>query len=180
MKRINGRQVILGLAPVAAAVLIAGCGQHKSDQAAVQASSDQSVATGQAPTAAVAVTNPTPEVTDAGSQATSPNAALPPEIDASAGQDMVRPGEIVEITAEGSADVVRMTLQDRLGQKEPMVFDSTDKIWHGSYRVPLKSVERIALSVTAENAANHWRRVWVFVKTQADSANVPADSSSAQ
>jgi len=34
--------------------------------------------------------------------------------------------------------------------------------------------------VTAENTANHWRRVWVFVKTQADSASVPADSSSAQ
>jgi len=179
MKRINERHVILGLAPVAAAVLIAGCGQHKSDQAALQASSDPSVATG-APTAAVAATHPTPEVADAGSQATSPNAALPPEIDASAGQDMVRPGEVVEITAEGSADVVRMTLQDRLGQKEPMVFDSTDKVWHASYRVPLKSVERIALSVTAENAANHWRRVWVFVKTQADSASVPADSSSAQ
>src|SRR5262245_28793118 len=105
MKRINGRHVVLGLAPVAAAVLIAGCGQHKSDQGAVQASSDQSVATAQAPTATVAAINPTPEAAAAGSRATERNAALPPEIDASVGQDLVRPGEIVEITAEGSADV---------------------------------------------------------------------------
>jgi hypothetical protein len=48
--------------------------------------------------------------------------------------------------------------------------------WRVYYRVPMKVTgDRVALSVTAKNGVNQWKRVWVFPKVVSEEAS--ADSS---
>jgi len=102
---------------------------------------------------------------------------LPPDVVASETDLVAARGSIVEIVAEGSDDVVEMTLSD--GGRTPTAFrfDEGAGLWRASYRMPLRPAsDRIGLSVTAKNASQRWRRVWVFVKVPHDMAE--ADSGS--
>ena len=97
--------------------------------------------------------------------------AMPPEIAASAPDSALAPGAIVEITARATTDVAEMTLRDDLGQQQPFAYDAASMRWHARYRIPLRvHGDRVALSVTARNAAGLWRRAWVSLAIK-DEAN---------
>ncbi|MEK7315272.1 MAG: hypothetical protein AAB011_03760 [Candidatus Eisenbacteria bacterium] len=103
---------------------------------------------------------------------------LPPEVALSVPDSLAVPGSIVEITAEGSADVTGITLSDGRGQTRPFVHDAEANVWRVSYRVPLRSAtERLGLSATATNGGNRWKRVWVFLNVLPKQTTVAADSS---
>jgi len=89
--------------------------------------------------------------------------SLPPEIDATVAETPVEPGTVIEISAVGSSDVTEMVLRDALGKSYPMTRNEETGTWRVFYRVPMKVTgDRLALSVTARNGVNQWRRVWVF------------------
>jgi hypothetical protein len=89
--------------------------------------------------------------------------SLPPEIDATVAETPVEPGTVIEISAIGSSDVTEMVLRDALGKSYPMTRNEETGAWRVFYRVPMKvHTDRLALSVTARNGVNQWRRVWVF------------------
>jgi hypothetical protein len=88
-----------------------------------------------------------------------------PDVVVAAVDTLVAPGEVVELTAEATADVVEMALSDGRGPRQPFAYDSTAAVWRTSYRVPLRpSADNVGLSVTAKTAAKRWRRVWIFLK----------------
>jgi hypothetical protein len=106
-----------------------------------------------------------------------PAGYLPPDIAASVTEIVATPGSIVEIEVEGSDDVVAMTLSDGGRTETAFRFDESAGLWRASYRMPLRpKTDRIGLSVTARNASQRWRRVWVFVKASREVA--AADSTS--
>ncbi|HEY6572463.1 MAG TPA: hypothetical protein VI198_04020, partial [Candidatus Eisenbacteria bacterium] len=106
------------------------------------------------------------------------DAALPPEVILSAPDSLAVPGSIVEITAEGSADVTGITLSDGRGQTRPFVYDAAANVWRASYRVPLRSAtERLGISATATNGGNRWKRVWIFLDVLPKQSAVTVDSS---
>lgn len=92
--------------------------------------------------------------------------SLPPEVEASVPDTLVTPGAAIEITAQASADAMEVTLWDGLGKRQPFAYDEPGKVWRTFYRVPLKSADRLGLSVTARNSSSHWRRVWVFLSVE--------------
>ncbi|MBI4364963.1 MAG: hypothetical protein HY568_05995 [Candidatus Latescibacteria bacterium] len=185
-KKIGSDQLAaLGLSLVVASLAVGflaiGCGKQQSETAAIQ--------TGAVPAAAVA------ERTDAREKEALPVASLaaatpavddmaevsadslPPDVVASASESLVSPGEIVEIAAEGSLDVVTVTLTDGLGKSYPLAYDPAAKCWRALYRVPLRTTaDRVGLSVTAKNGLDRWRRVWIFLNVERGGA--PADSGS--
>ena len=106
------------------------------------------------------------------------DAALPPEVVVSVPDSLAVPGSIVEITAEGSADVTAITLSDGRGQTRPFAYDPGANVWRASYRVPLRSAtERLGLSVTATNGGNRWKRVWIFLNVLPKQTTAAVDSS---
>lgn len=108
------------------------------------------------------------------------DAALPPEVAVSVSDFLAVPGSIVEVTAEGSADVTAITLSDGRGQTRPFSYDAAANVWRASYRVPLRSAtERLGLSATATNGGNRWKRVWIFLNVLPKQTTAAAvDSSS--
>ncbi|MEK7347590.1 MAG: hypothetical protein AABZ94_01830 [Candidatus Eisenbacteria bacterium] len=104
--------------------------------------------------------------------------ALPPEVVVSVPDSLAVPGSIVEITAEGSADVTAITLSDGRGQTRPFAYDAGANVWRASYRVPLRSAtERLGLSATATNGGNRWKRVWIFLNVLPKQTTAAVDSS---
>lgn len=102
--------------------------------------------------------------------------ALPPEIDATVPDGLIAPGSVVDIRAQGSSDVVSMTLKDGRGKEQPFTRDEATGGWRTLYRAPLKATsEPVALSITAKNGTERWRRVWVFLSVGKEVA--AADSS---
>jgi len=96
---------------------------------------------------------------------------LPPEVAVPSGEMLVTPGSVVEITAEGSSDVVEVVLADDLGAKTNLQYDGSVGVWRGSYRVPLRlKGDRLGLSITAKNGTQRWRRVWIFLKDSRSAA----------
>ena len=172
------KNVMLIMASVALTWLAVGCGQHESDQAStgttasVAAVTDQAVTLPASPAVARAESSAQAQprgVTSADS--------LPPDVVASVADTMVVPGQVIEITAEGSDDVSQVTLVDGLGESYSFAFDSTARVWHVFYRVPVKlAAERLGLSVTARNNTDHWRRVWIFLRSQAEDSDAEPDS----
>jgi hypothetical protein len=167
----NARTMVLGITAVA--FLAVGCGQKREGE----------VTSGMAATPGpVALAgHSTPEqatVADAatGLESAEPSGAvqegavdaaaaesLPPEIDATVSETPVAPGAVIEISAVGSSDVTEMVLRDALGKTYPMTRIEQTGAWRVFYRVPMKVTgERVALSVTAKNGVNQWKRVWVF------------------
>lgn len=89
---------------------------------------------------------------------------LIPDLTISVEDTTVVPGESVEIVARGTEDVDRIVMYDGLHERRAFAFDSTTGLWKAYYRVPLQPRSpRIALSVTASNHADRWRRVWLFL-----------------
>ena len=107
--------------------------------------------------------------------AASQAASEPPDVVASIADSLVAPGGVVTVIATGSPDVVSMTLADGIGREKALTYDSGANVWRTTYRVPLKaSSERIGFSITARNAQQQWRRVWLF--PTAPRAEAAADS----
>ena len=158
----------LVVASLTVGLLAVGCGKQEgakvvAEQATSQPAPGNAVAAATAGTPQQAMTETTPPSADAAA----PVDSMPPDVTASVSDDFVAPGDIVEITAEGTADVAEVTLTDARGKTQPLSYDSAMGIWKTHYRVPLKtSTDRLGLSLTAKNGFNCWRRVWVFINVQ--------------
>lgn len=180
----NARITLVGI--MAVAFLAMGCGQKREGQAV------SSVTTTQGPAALaehVSQEQATPTETgtriEAVPQVESPTQgtldaaiaeSLPPEIDATISEDPAAPGTVIEISAVGSSDVTEMVVQDSRGKTYPMTRVDDTAAWRVYYRLPIKVTgDRVALSVTARNGVNQWKRVWVFPKVAREEAS--ADSS---
>lgn len=164
------RRVIGAIALIAGVGVAAGCGRHASDtQSAAAGNSNLAVPAAAVGAAPERVVKPPENVSrENGSTVTSID-SLPPEIEATTSDTLVVPGAVVGITATGSEDVTEVTLADGIGKPQPFAFDSTEKVWRTFYRIPMRpKSERPALSVTAKNGANRWRRVWVFLEITPD------------
>jgi hypothetical protein len=163
---------LTGLVVAAVAVgLIAGSCGEKRDDAANAVSTQPSSEAVSTPVATVASHVPTQASRN---QITSAD-SLPPEVTASVGDTLVIPGSAIEIDAQASVDATELSLWDGLGKRQPFSYDAQGKVWRAFYRVPLKSQERLGLSVSAKNEAGRWRRVWVFLHIGSESG-AEADS----
>ena len=169
------------VASLAVGLLAIGCGKQQSETATTETGIIRAADAGKAPAAANAAASAT------GTEATTPQAelnsadsidAMPPDILAKASADYVTSGEIVEITAQGTPDVVEVILKDGRGKTQPLVYDEAAAQWRGRYRVPLQpATERLGLSVTAKNAQKLQHRVWVFLQVQEIAAETAAPDS---
>ena len=168
------------VASLAVGLLAIGCGKQQSETATTETGIIRAADAGKAPAVANAAASAT------GTEATTPQAelnsdstdAMPPDILAKASADYVTAGEIVEITAQGTPDVVEVILKDGRGKTQPLVYDEAAAQWRGRYRVPLQpATERLGLSVTAKNAQKLQQRVWVFLQVQEIAAETAAPDS---
>ena len=87
-----------------------------------------------------------------------------PDLLAKVSKETVARGETIDITAQGSSDVIEMILSDGYGTTQALQFDAESNTWRTAYRVPLNMrLDRLGLSIKAKNDDNRWRRVWVFL-----------------
>jgi hypothetical protein len=176
-RRAWGGVVLVALVTVG--FVACGCGAREDDAPMTTSATDQAAvlvpASGASPVArmaGVAAAEPTSEALAAASAD-----SLPPDVAASVADTLVFAGGSVEITAEGSPDVVGVALADGVGRKQAFAYDAHADLWRVFYRVPVRpATGRLALSVTARNAAHRWRRVWVFLSVQPGSAPSRPDS----
>ena len=164
-----GLRIALAVAALAVIAAVAGCGGDGADNRASVASATPDASTtrgGGSVAAAPAVLTP-PAAPSSGSRVVALGDSLPPDVTASLEDSLAAPGEVISITAQGSDDVSQVGLSDGLGRMQLFTRDPSSNVWHVLYRVPLKTTkERVALSVTALNDGNRWRRVWLFVQVQ--------------
>src|SRR5262249_41191701 len=159
------------VAAVAIGLIVGSCGEKREDVASgvsAQPSSEPASAT------VASIASNRPARTQEGDEVTSAD-SLPPEVNASVGDTLVIPGSAIEIDAQASVDATELSLWDGLGKRQLFTYDEEGKVWRAYYRVPLKSADRLGLSVTAKNGAGRWRRVWVFLHVERESS-VQADS----
>jgi hypothetical protein len=172
----------LGIAAAALALIAmaAGCSGDGADNSSTAASTTPVASEargGGSVTAEPAVLAP-PVASPAGSRVIALGDSLPPDVNVSVEDSLAAPGEVVAISAVGSDDVSQIGLSDGLGRMQLFTREAGSNAWHILYRVPLKTKrDRVALSVTALNDVNRWRRVWVFIEVrQPSSGDVdPAD-----
>ena len=171
----------LVVASVVVGFLAIGCGREQAETSAKPAVATKSstqtnaLASTNGATPAAGIADQTPPADEATATTAANIDSLPPDILASAPDNLVLPGDIVEIKAQGTVDVTEMTLTDARGKTQPLVYDAAAAIWRAQYRVPLHTAtERVGLSLTAKNGFNQWRRVWVFLKVYKEPAK--ADS----
>ena len=154
----------------ACGVLFAGCGDSgdsstRTDASGAAASSNAVLPT-QAPSA-VAATGTIQDGTPATDSVV--REGLPPDLSVSVGDTLVTPGQAVEFSVQGTADVVEVALSDGRDDPMPFVRDTGADTWRARYRVPLHPRhERFGVSVTAKNEVGRWRRAWVFLHVNAD------------
>jgi hypothetical protein len=178
-RRITGRRMLVaGVCATSVIVLAAGCGRQE-EHAASDSGSGQNLLVAQAAAPGVSPQGASQAQTTTIGEGMAVGSAdsLPPDVAVAVADTLVYPGGSVEITAEGSPDVVGVTLSDGIGRKQPFVYDAGSDTWKVFYRVPIKAgTERLGLSVTARNASQRWRRVWLFliVKHETSGASVPA------
>jgi hypothetical protein len=155
---------VIGLIAGAFAIgLIAGgCGEKSTGQMSATSGSAPAAVSEPGATTAVVASQTSGATQPEGDYVASAD-SLPPEVEAAVLDSLVIPGAAVEITAQASPDAMELTLWDGLGKRQPFVYDEPGKVWRAFYRVPLKSADRVGLSVTAKNNSSHWRRVWVFL-----------------
>ena len=159
----------LVVASLAVGFLTIGCGKQEAETVASEAVTSQETSAGSSAAAASAPAPaaPTEEAAQANEEQAGQVDPLPPDIAGSVSEEFVAPGDVVEITAEGTTDVVEVMLTDGRGKTQPLTFDSSLGMWKTLYRVPLRTAtDRLGLSLTARNGSNGWRRVWVFVNIQ--------------
>ena len=166
------------LIPIAAAVLLSGCGGQGTESKRGDADAQVAVVL---PSENATVALPEAPVAQGDSRMDTQPAiqgeSLPPDLSVTVSDTLVSPGESVEITAEGTSDVGEIVLWDGIHDRQALTYDSMAKVWRTNYRVPLRpSSERFGLSVTAKNEANRWRRVWVFLSVQREEPTVQPDS----
>jgi len=153
-------------AAVALSAIALGCGKEEAET--VSAKTDEPTTTvAQAKTLPIAANASAAgaSVIQTPTQTTGTVDSLPPDVQVFAPDSLVTPGQVIEITAQGSSDVTELTLKDSLGQEHPFVYDSDAKGWRVAYRVPIGTrQDSIALSIKAANDAHRWKRVWVFLK----------------
>src|SRR5262249_20208491 len=140
---------VTAMALVATIGLIEGCAHDRT-----VASDVSSSATQQATVASTEAMQPggTASPQSRPVEVTDEQRSLPPDIVATASDTFVQPGQPIQVTVQGTPDVVEMALSDGRGEPLPMVRDSTEDTWRVGYRVPLKPRDsRIGLSVTAKN-----------------------------
>jgi len=178
------------LAAATVAFLAIGCGEQKS-KTTMQRAEANGVTSGvmetpnQAIPAVATAEGTAAEGATTGSETATPQAdagatqvdALPPDVAASVTETIATRGGIVEILAEGSPDVTSVTLTDAIGKTYPFIYQPATDRWRVLYRVPLRAkTEQLGLGVTATNAANRYKRVWVFVDLGQDQCAAEADS----
>lgn len=162
----------LGVTLVVASALVGflaiGCGKQEGGAVATQAVKTEQGTPGPAVAAsAPALAQPLANEATPAADTTEQAEKLPPDIAGSAAEEFVQPGDVVEITAEGTTDVVEVTLTDARGKTQPLTYDASMGMWKTLYRVPLKtSTDRLGISLTAKNGEKGWRRVWVFLNVQ--------------
>jgi hypothetical protein len=163
------------LASALGAYVLMGCGQHKSHELTQSSSEHDGLVVAQPASATPPSEQQTPVTTEGAPREAAKSAdAVPPEVEATVTDSTVVRGSVVEVTAEGSADVVAMSLKDDLGTELPMAYDSASQVWRAFYRVPLKSKsERVGLAVTAKNATGRWRRVYEFLQVEHEGGREP-------
>jgi hypothetical protein len=167
------------LAIIAVTVMLSNCGERSSETSGVSSSANvqgtpDGTSANQA-TAALPASSFEPGNDSRVDVGETPSDSLPPDVAVSVTDTLVAPGTRVEIMAETTIDAGRVLLWDGIHAKQPFVYDVGGKVWKTTYRVPLRpSSERLALSVTAINDKNRWRRVWVFVRVQQESKNPAA------
>jgi hypothetical protein len=154
----------LGLIAAAFAIsfIVGGCGDHRDRSAATAPTSNE----GNTVATATAVAPSMPGSPSRESQENDPVVdvdSLPPEVSASVADTLVTPGAAVENTAAASIAATELVLWDGIGRRQSFVYDLNGKVWRTYYRVPIKSTNRLALSVTAKSQGGRWRRVWVFL-----------------
>ena len=181
-RRIAIAAATLALLVAAGMALGTGCGAKHAERTASAAGGSQTdavpvsaqmPATGATPAAAAA-----PAVSPWVGHVVALGDSLPPDVAVTVEDTLVRRGEVVEITAQGSEDVSQVGLSDAVGRVQLFTREPVSNDWRVLYRVPLKSSkDRIALSVTALNDLNRWRRVWVFLRIRPDESPAAADSS---
>jgi hypothetical protein len=176
-----GVRITLAIAALSVIAIVAGCGGDGADNraSATVPSPAASTSTGGGTVAATNAALVTPAATSGGRVITLGD-SLPPDVNATVEDSLAAPGEVVAITAQGSDDVSQIGLSDGLGRMQLFTRDPASNAWQVLYRVPLRTKrDRLALSVTALNDVNRWRRVWVFVNVQqaaeADSDEVNAE-----
>jgi hypothetical protein len=175
LRRAAGLGIALLAVPVAVTLAVSGCGGDDADKTATNAEQEQHVVQGAATTPATpAVTAGQPGGPDpSGVGLLSTSEAPSPDLSASVQDTTVQPGHSVEVMAIATDDVRQVVLWDGVHDRQAFAYDSTAAAWRATYRMPLKA-ERVALSVTAFNGRDRWRRVWVFVATpKAERVGVP-------
>ena len=165
----------LVLASALTAYVLMGCGQHKSHELSQSTSAHDGIVVAQPASAALSPTSePQPMNETTTREAATSADVVPPEVEASVTDSAVVRGTVVEVTAQGSADVESMSLKDDLGTELPMAYDSTSQVWRAFYRVPLKSKsDKLGLAVTAKNGTGRWRRVYEFVQVEHEAGKEP-------
>lgn len=159
------------VAAVSIGLIVGSCGEKQD--ATTSAAAEPVAAPVASPVATVASHVPAP-MTDGDEVASA--ASLPPEVTVSVIDTLVSPGSAIEITAQASVDATDLSLWDGVGKRQPFSYDEAGKVWHAFYRVPLRSVDRIALSVTAKNESGRWRRVWLFLRLDRGTTVTEPDS----
>ena len=161
----GGDVLVMSFAVAAATLLLWGCGREKKSEPVAQANRPAAV---ENVMPAVATTSAAPVQNAALSQGSTANGldgVLPPEIALGEIDTLVTPGQPVHVTVYGTPDVTEISMFDGLNDRQALVHDTEHDTWSVDYRVPLRSKsDRVGLSLTAKNAANRWRRVWVFLK----------------
>lgn len=163
--RALGLFTMLLAAAIAGGLLLTSCGGTKQTSAKVAQSTSSTVES--ATPASPALATPAAPASAARGLSASDVAireGLPPDLSVVVPDTLVRPGQAVEFTVEGTSDVAEVALSD--GRDDPLAFvrDSGTDTWRTQYRVPLHPKhERFGVSVTAKTDANRWRRVWVFL-----------------
>ena len=170
----HSTRLALACVAVAAIAMLSGCGTNHSEQAA-SAGENTAVVLRGSPVEAVPASAPAGAPRAFDGHVVTLGDSLPPELAVSVEDTLVRPGDVIEITAEGSDDVAQMGLSDAIGRVQLFSRDPSTNTWRVLYRVPLKaSGDRIGLSVTGMNDLNRWRRVWVFLRLKpAESPETP-------
>ena len=172
-----GRMLLVGSAVIATVLLVAvagammfGCGSHESGTSSSSSASAPSAEPSAQASEAVTAAATIPAAP--GGAPASPKVVregLPPDLTVSVEDTLVTPGEAVEFLVEGTPDVTEVTLSDGRDEPLPLVRDEGKDTWRVMYRVPLHPrYERFGVSITAKNAANRWRRSWVFLHVGTD------------
>ena len=162
---------LLGSALVIAAV--AGCG--KDNEVATSQAGYRDTNVSENASTRSSETMPTPAVSGSGLSGEEMHAepgvqpevkpgSKAPDLLAKVSKETVARGETIDISVQGSADVIEMILSDGYGTTQALQFDAESSTWRTAYRVPLNMwLDRLGLSIKAKNDDNRWRRVWVFL-----------------